>query len=104
VTKVRTEEEIRKAAEFEKPIPCPHCKQLLTAVQVERVTVLEWHEAEKCDNIERGKGALPDLEDESEFVENGQGGITVRCYKCGKEIGHSDANNSSGIYPKSEEF
>jgi len=80
------------SAEFEKPIPCPHCKQLLTDVQVERVTVLEWHEADV------------DTEETEDYEDNGQGGVTIRCYKCGKEIGHSDANNSSGIYPKSEEF
>jgi DNA-directed RNA polymerase subunit RPC12/RpoP len=89
--------------EFDKPIPCPHCGALLETVQIEKVTVLEWHEAEKCDNIEKGEGPLPDLVDESGFIDNGQGEVTVLCYKCGREIGHSDANDSSGIYPKSDE-
>jgi phage FluMu protein Com len=78
--------------EFEKPIPCPHCKQLLTTVQVERVTLLEFIEATE-----------ETAEDEC-YEDNGQGGVTIRCYKCGKEIGHSDAKNSSGICPKSDEF
>jgi hypothetical protein len=72
---------------FNKPVLCPHCSEPLTTVQVERVTVLEYREPDA------------DTEDENEFVDNGQGGVTARCHKCGKEIGHSDANNCSGIFP-----
>jgi len=71
--------------EFDRPIPCPNCGESLTTVQVERVTVLEWNE------------------ESEKFEDNGQGGMTIRCYKCGKEIGHSDINQSSGIFPVSNE-
>jgi len=77
---------------FNKPILCPHCQEPLATIQIERVTVLEWREAD------------PDTEEDDGFEDNGQGGVTARCIKCGKEIGHSDANSCSGIFPKSDEF
>jgi len=97
--------------EFEKPIPCPECKQLLKTVQVEKVTVLEWHEAEKEPIGETAPGAFQighvDTEETVEdeyYEENGQGSTIVRCYKCGKVIGAADSLQSWGIYPKSEEY
>lgn len=72
---------------FQKPIKCPECHRLLKIVQVERVTILEWE-------------SDPETIVEPSFEDNGQGSTTVRCYKCGKVVGESNANNSWGICPE----
>jgi hypothetical protein len=84
--------EMMPKGEFDKPIPCPHCGLLLDTVQVEKVIILEWQEEDDL-----GISL-------NEFVESGQGGTTIKCYKCGREIGASSANGSWGIYPKSEDY
>jgi ssDNA-binding Zn-finger/Zn-ribbon topoisomerase 1 len=77
--------------EFDNLIPCPKCGAPLETVQIERITIVEFHKAEDEDDVD-------------EFQDNGQGSIKVRCYKCGKEIGGYTVNQSWGIIPKSMDF
>jgi len=77
--------------EFTKPTPCPKCGKLLTTVQVEKVTVLEYREADEDD-------------EEGQFEDNGQGSTKIVCGSCGEVIGKSNANESWGIYPQSDDY
>jgi hypothetical protein len=78
--------------EFNVPILCPYCNEPLNTVQVQKTVVLEYQEPDV------------DTEEIPIFVDNGQGAVSIICHKCGKEIGHSDANGSSGMFPKSDDF
>jgi len=83
--------------EFHEAVPCPECGAPLETVQIERVTVLDHFKRTFEDD-----GGEDFFTDEG-FEDNGQGSVTVRCYRCGKVIGQSDANNRWGLFPKTED-
>jgi hypothetical protein len=72
--------------DFEKPIKCPNCHNLLTVVQLQITKVIEWEEEND--------------DDEGEFADNGQGSRRIFCPNCSKEIGHYDANSEWGVFPE----
>ena len=74
--------------EFDKPIPCPSCGKPLEKVKIQKTTLFEYEKTEE----------------EGEFVENGQGETVARCGNCHKIIGKYNANESWGIFPKSNDY